>query len=403
MKKLFIALFVLIMGSLLMVYFVAEIAEKEIKSIFSASQSRDVSVKLISYQRNFFTATAISEVTILTDQASNLSFNINTDIVHYPYQAVLKNVMKITDKAMAKKAKSYFVKSQWISSIERINIFSQLSGQLTVAAGKYEGEKETLTSEPVVVDYQIDLKNQTADFKLNWAGLTGTTNGTLFNIDTLQLASHVGELSTSSNYDYQLQINTIEVQQNNSHSVLQGLVLNGSSQQGVLQQTIDTTNELIVHSYKINTGVTQAFTNNRLKFALTGLYQPAFELLNTGSDDTQEIENAFVELVNHGAQLTLSQLGSTTPWGEVDGSFDLVLDQGASLSDIMINPYILFDYMSGNARLVLPLSLLDEPALTEPLQMGLMTGFLEKNAQTLNLKSSFQQGELIVNGRVIPL
>ena len=72
-------------------------------------------------------------------------------------------------------------------------------------------------------------------------------------------------------------------------------------------------------------------------------------------------------------------------------------------SELPGNQYTLFDYMSGNASLVLPLSLLDEPAVAESLQMGLMTGFLEKNEQTLNLQTSFQQGELTVNGRVIPL
>ena len=59
--------------------------------------------------------------------------------------------------------------------------------------------------------------------------------------------------------------------------------------------------------------------------------------------------------------------------------------------------------MSGDARVVLPLRLLDEPAISEPLQLGIIAGFLEQNEQTLNLQTSFKQGELTVNGRVIPL
>jgi uncharacterized protein YdgA (DUF945 family) len=35
--------------------------------------------------------------------------------------------------------------------------------------------------------------------------------------------------------------------------------------------------------------------------------------------------------------------------------------------------------------------------------MGVMTGFLEVNDDTLNLQASFEKGELIVNGRVVPL
>jgi len=109
------------------------------------------------------------------------------------------------------------------------------------------------------------------------------------------------------------------------------------------------------------------------------------------------------ELVHHGAQLTLSQLTSQTPWGEVDGNLDLTLDKGASLTNIMINPYILFDHISGDASLVLPLGLLEEPEIAEPLKVGLASGLLVRGEQTINLQTSFQQGELKVNGKVIPL
>lgn len=385
-----------------MIYFVADMAEKEIKIVLSENQSVDFSVELISYQRDFFTATAISEVHIIADQVSTLSFKITTTVDHYPYQAVLHNHIEIVDEIMAKKIETYFGTTQWITSVEKINLFSQLSGQLTVAAGKYKSESEAVTSEPLVINYQVDLKNENADLTLNWAGLSGKSDGMVVNVNALQLTAHVSELSTLSDYDYQLKIKTIKVLQDDHHWLLDGVALKGSSQQGQ-KKTVNTTNNLIINTYQINTGELQTYTDNRLKLALTGLYQPAFELLNTGSDDDQEIENTLVELVNHGAQLTLSQLKSQTPWGEVDGQLDLVLDKGASLVDILINPYILFDYMSGNASLALPLSLLDESAVKEPLQMGLRTGFLEKKGQTLNLQTSFQQGELMVNGRVIPL
>lgn len=403
MKKLFITLPLLIVGYLSMTLFVAHMAEKEITTILSENNSSDFSVDLISYQRGFFSSTVVSEMHIEPNQSASASFKITTTINHYPHQAILNNRIEMLDAEMAKKAESYFGKTHWITSTEKIDLFSQLTGQLTIAGGKYENESETLSSEPFVLDYQVDLETKNTDFILKWAGLTATTHDTIINLNSLQLASHVGELTSQSDYDYQLKIKYIEVQQTNSHSVLEGLVLNGKNKKGAIPETIDTTNELIVDSYQIKAGTSNTFTDNRLKLTLKGLYQPAFELLNTGSDDTQKIEDALVQLVNHGAQLSLSQLKSQTPWGEVDGTLDLVLDKGASLVDIIVNPYILFDYMSGDANLVLPLSLLEESSVSEPLQMGIMTGFLEQKEQTLSLKTSFQQGELIVNDRVIPL
>ncbi|PKG40683.1 DUF945 family protein [Psychromonas sp. Urea-02u-13] len=403
MKKLFITLLLFIVSGFSMTFFVANMAEKEIKTLLSENQNEDFSIELLSYERGFFSATAISEVHVLADQTSSLPLKITTTIYHYPYQAVLNNHIEITDQALAKKVETYFGTTQWITSTEKINLFAQLTGQLRIVAGEYKSDLETLNSEPVMIDYQVDLKNKSADVTLNWAGLTALTYGTAVKVNALQLSSHIASLSKQSDYNYHLTIKTVEVGQDSGHSLLEGVVLKGRSQQGEQQKTIDTDNELIIDSYQINMGETQTFTDNRLKLALTGLYQPAFELLNTGAGSSEEVEHALIELVSHGAQLTLSQLNSQTPWGEVDGTLDLVLDKGASLTDIVLNPYILFDYMSGDASLVLPIRLLDEPAIAEPLQMGLMTGFLEQNAQTLNLKTSFQQGELIVNGRIIPL
>ena len=403
MKKLSIALLLVIISCLSMVFFVANVAEKEIKAVLLESQNSEFSIKLVSYQRNFFSAMAISEVYLSTDPALTPSFKVTTKINHYPYQATLTNNIEVIDEALAKKLLAYFDTKQWITSTETINLFSQLSGKLSIAAGQYESESESISNAPLVLDYDVDLNNKKADFTLNWAGLNATTHGTVVDLQALKLTADVKELSINSDYNYQLNIDKIVLQQDKSDSLLEGLILKGSSQKGQKKQTIDTTNELLLRSYQLNSSDLQTFTDNRLKLALTGLYQPAMELLNSGSGSSQEIELALIELVSHGAQLKLSQLKSQTPWGEVDGELDVVLDKGALLTDILFNPYILFDYMSGDASLVLPVSLLDEPLLAEPLQMGLMTGFLKQNAETLNLETSFHQGELTVNGRVIPL
>lgn len=403
MKKLTVPLFVLAVIYLLMTFFVAELTEKQLKKALVESEGPDLAINLLSYQRHFFTATAISKVHITLDQKSTVALNITSTISHYPFQAAIKNEIKIADKALANRAESYFGTPNWLRSEEKVNLFSQLTGQLNIASGKYESENEVLSSGPVAINYQVDLNNKSAKFNLDWVGISSSFNGTDMQFNSLQLSSHLADLSQPNDYDYKLIVDNIEIKQKNSHSLLEELQLIGRSRQGIVEKTIDTSNELLLRSYQFNNGLQQMFTNNSIKLALIGLYQPAFESLNRGADDEQEFEDALVELVNNGAQLTLSQLNSNTPWGEVDGQFDFTLDKGASLVDIMINPYVLLDYIEGDLSLVLPATLLNEPLLAESLQMGLMTGFLVHNEQTLNLETSFQQGELIVNGRVIPL
>lgn len=403
MKKLFFPLLILFAVCLSMIFFVANLTEKQIKIALDEVYHPDVAVELVSYQKGFLSSTVITEAQLTIEDASPIAFKVTTKIKHYPYQAVLNSDIQLVDEELAKKAALYFGRDKWISSVEKINLFSQLSGQLTLQSGKYESKSESWQNQPLVLNYQIDLKNKQADLDLNWAGGSVSTYGTSIYFQGLNLTSQLSSLSMQGDSEYQLKINTIDVKEESNQSLLQGINLTGHSQQGKQPETLDTLNDLTIDSYQVDNGEIKRFTNNRLKLALTGLYQPAFELINTGSNDAKIIQQALTELVGHGAQLSIPILQSQTPWGEVDGELNLLLDKGAPLMSIVVNPYVLFDYMSGDARLVLPVNLLEEPLVADPLQLGVMTGFLEVNEKTLNVQMSFQQGELTVNDRVVPL
>lgn len=399
MKKVFIALLIIVSSGLLMTFFVANVAEKEIKMILSDNTQANIEVNLVSYQKHFFKASAITSVKI-TDDDISLSLKIISDIHHYPHQAVIKNSIEIEDATMADRAFAYFGTQQWITSTEKINLFSQLTGQLNVVAGQYKSESESFSSEPAFLDYQFDLKSKTGKVNLDWAGLKGAVFATSVNLQSLQLSYQLGSLFTQQDYEYQLKIAQFELQEGRNYSLLNGVHLKGSSQQGQGDGTIDTSNELVVDEYQVEQRI---FKDNHLTLAITGLYQPAFELLSRGSGNSQEVETALIELFNHGAQIKLSKLNSQTPWGEFDGMLDLTLAEGASLMDVVVNPYMLFDHVTGDVSLMLPASLLAEPDFAYILQTGVVTGFLQEDSESLNMKSSLHQGEFIVNGKVIPL
>lgn len=403
MKKLSIALVILAVIYLSMTFFIANIAEKEIKAAFNEQQRSDLRFELIEYQRHFFTANAISRMDVSIEGEDDITLNIVSSISHYPHQAVINSTMQFVDEQLAAKAKRYFGTENWLVSQEQIDIRGQLNGLMTIAEGRYESELESLMTEPVFVSYEMDLNDKTGSVQLDWAGLKAVSEDFSAQVEAVQLVSEVHSPQKTSDFSYLLKVATLSLQEQESLSLVQGLSLKGNSELHEELGTVDTMNELDIELYQVDNDEQQLFSNNRLKFSLAGLSQPAFESLNSGTSDELQLAVALNDLIYHGARLTLSQLSSKTPWGEVEGAFDLTLQRGAALGNIAANPYILFDYMNGYANLALPLALLDEPQFAQLLLMGIDSGFLEQNEQTLNLETSFQQGELVVNGHVLPL
>jgi hypothetical protein len=69
------------------------------------------------------------------------------------------------------------------------------------------------------------------------------------------------------------------------------------------------------------------------------------------------------------------------------------------------NPFTLMDYVNGNGNgnIALPKTLLNEPIIAEPLQVKMMTGFLILDGNKWLFETQLVQGELVVNGKIIPL
>ncbi len=403
MKKLLIGLFVLSVVLLSSTYFVGEMVENETQKMFAKKQQQGFSSKLISYDKQFLKATAISQVTVTLEGETPIVVTVTSSIKHYPFKALIKNKISLADPELAEKVQNYFASENWVSSREEINLLGQLTGQLNVLAGSYKSETEQFATKALQLDYQVNLHDYSGLVNLNWAGLDAQTSDGDFSVDSVQLRSNFNLFSAGNEYDYFTEIGKIVIQQESAQSQLQGLELRGSSRSGEQTDTIDSSNEWKISSYQIANGTEKVFTNNHIKLDIKGLYSPALNLLSSGSGDQQEVGKALTELMAHGAQLTLSKLSSQTPWGAVDGYLTITLQQGATLSEVVVNPFMLLDYVSGNGNLFLPEALLEEPTLSESLKMGLMTGFLKQQDQKLSLETQFEQGELTVNGRVIPL
>ncbi|WP_028863195.1 DUF945 family protein [Psychromonas aquimarina] len=403
MKKTLSALSFLGVILLTSTYFVGEMTARETEKLFLKQQPQELNSRLISYEKNFLTADALSEVTVTLEGENPVIFSIHSRIKHYPYKAVISNDIRLSDSELGAKLDNYFGSEKWLNSQEEISIFGNLSGRLNLSAGSYENAREKISSRPLQLDYQVDLQDYSGSAQINWAGADAATSSGDFSIESVQLFSDFSSLSTNGSYAYFSKIGKVIIGQKNYQSILQGLELKGSSQAGQKADTVDTSNEWKIARYEMNDGQGKVFTDNQIKLEIKGLYSPALDILANSSENKQLVENALKDLLAKGAELNLSKLSSQTPWGEVDGYLQLTLQQGAPLVEVIGNPFMLFDYVNGKAKLALPDSLLEEPAVAESLQMGLRTGFLKHENNSLSLETYLERGEFSVNGRVIPL
>lgn len=403
MKKLLISLFVISAVLLSSTYFVGEMTEKAMQKIFAKSVQQGLSSKLISYDKQFLKATVISQITLAVEQQEPVVFTVTSVIQHYPYKALINNEIRLLDPELAAKVQRYFSSANWISSREELSLLGQLTGQLQLLPGRYGNAERLFSTKALQLDYQVNLHNDSGLFNLHWDGLAAQTSAGNFSVESVKLKSNFSAVPVASEYDYFAEIAKVVIRQKDSQAQMQGIELQGSSRPGDKADSIDSSNDWKVASYRIAKDEEKLFTDNHLQLDIKGLYYPALTLLNHASDNPQQVERALAELISHGARLNLEKLTSQTPWGEVEGALDITLEPGAILSEIAANPFMLLDYTSGHANLSVPEALLLLPALSELLTTGLRSGFLKRQEHTLRLETQFEQGELTVNGREIPL
>jgi hypothetical protein len=403
MKKLLITLFIICAVLLSGVYLVGEKTENEIYKIFSQGDQQGQAGKLLSYDRQFLKATAVSQVTLTAEGEEPIVFIITSIIHHYPYNAVINNKIRILDQKLRQKMQGYFDSDNWIRSTESINLFGQLTGQLQLLPGSYDSTEEKFSTKRLQVSYRVNLKDYSGTFNIDWDGLEMQTSRLNASMTAIKLSSDFASLPVSHKYNYVAEIAKMVIQQAETRVQLQDIGLRGSSRLGEKVNTLDSSNEWHVASYLIADGEETLFTDNHLQLDLNGLYTPALALLRHISDAPELVAQGLTELMAHGGEISLTKLTSQTPWGKVKAGMDLVLQEGGNLSEMIENPFMLLDYTSGSTSLFLPDSLLQLPALSDYLQIGLQSGLLKREKQTLTMETQLDRGELTVNGRVIPL
>ncbi len=403
MKKTILSFFSITIGLFLCIFYMGELVHKESIGFLNNSDANTVTTKLISYEKQFLTAKMVSEVEFSVEQSDPILLQISSDIKHYPHKAVINNRIKVISEPLAQQVSEYFAGQAWLTSQEEISWFGSLTGQLVLAKGSYQENQEQIQSLAATLNYEIDLNSKAGQFSINWGGLNANTNRGDMSIEGFSATADFQSINKITEYEYRTKINKLVIKNSDNLSTLENLQLNGSSHIGSKQDTVNTSNEWRLASYQVGNDAKQVFTDNHIKLDIKGLYSPAFEILSSASEDQLKVEQALTDLVAFGAQLNLLTLSSQTPWGKIQGNLEVDLHKGTPFLQIMNHPFMILDYISGDANLSLPAALLSEPVLAEPLQMGLMSGLLKREEQVLTFQTELKQGELTVNGQVIPL
>lgn len=403
MRKLLISLFIISTLLLSAIGFVGEMAENNIRRLFSEAQRQGLAVQLLSYEKHFLSARVSSRMTLQLEQQRPIVLTLLSSIRHYPHQAQINNQISLLDAQLARQVQDYFGTENWLSSQQQISLLGRLSGQLQLLPGGYYQGAKQFATKALQLHYQLDLQDYAAKVNVHWQGFNALSKESYVSVDSLRFRSTFTPLASAGEYDYIAEVAEVIIQQSSSHTQLQGMAAQGSMRRGSRANTLDSDNDWQVALYQLDNDPQKAFTDNHLKLNLNGLSLPALSRLSAAGAETLRATKVLAELIAHGMQSVHSELRSTTPWGRVHGEWNISLQQGAELAEIAANPFMLLDYTSGKGNLLLPAALLQLPDLGELLQAALENGLLQKRQQALSLEVQLEQGELTLNGRVIPL
>ncbi|MEH6453711.1 MAG: DUF945 family protein, partial [Psychromonas sp.] len=169
-KSISALVFAVVVSTIASTYFVGVMAQKEINKVFIIPFEKGFSSKLVSYDKQFFSATAVSEFTLFLDNEEPVTLQFTSNIKHYPYKAKIETELHLLDPSLEKQAQQYFANSIWLTSTEEITLFGDLSGKLNLLAGSYNKGQESVTTEGLIIEYSLNLQDDSGSALINWGG-----------------------------------------------------------------------------------------------------------------------------------------------------------------------------------------------------------------------------------------
>ncbi|WP_298939522.1 DUF945 family protein [uncultured Psychromonas sp.] len=402
MKKLiivFVAVFCVLLSG---IYFVGEMAKTEIQKQINQSNNSLLTMELLSYQKYFFSAKAEMKVSIELEGQVPLELLVHSDISHYPYKALLVNYINLVDPVLEKKVVAFFQTKDWLISQEEINLLGNMSGKIALAKGELIKQKKRFNTAPLNFTYEYNVEEKQGSFDIDWAGMDGNIYDETFSVKDLSLQASFTQVKNSDllDYQYNLEVDQVAFIKRLHRLSMKAISLEGASEISADKLTVDTDTNWKIEKFQNGA---DTFSNNHINLAFSELNLIALTKLKSNLEETTLMRQAFGHLVSLGAIIDLKTLYSETPWGEVNSQFKMNIQAGVAGDEVLSNPLVLIDYTNGELNLNLPKKLSEQADVGGLLQVGILTGVLKEQNETLVLESTLDRGELTVNGNVLPL
>lgn len=279
-----------------------------------------------------------------------------------------------------------------------------------------EIDGNTVFSSKAVGHFTLDNDNRFyGDF--NWAGLTATKSDESFTIGKVQLS--LDQMLIGGNYyqgnaisigDFDFSIDSVEAIDTAGVNVfsLNNLLINAKS---------SVSNDLMAISMNYSADKIVAAGENvenaNLNVMFNGLHIKVMQEINTlmaglqtrgeelfSPNNMKEFSSLVAKLLESKPAIEISDFSVQTPEGMMKSSMQVSVDNTLFDSSNIMS---IISAVKANANGTAPLPFFVKQGLAPMIDMYVEQGFIIKKEEELSFKVNFEQGQLNVNGNVIPL
>jgi uncharacterized protein YdgA (DUF945 family) len=424
MKNLLIALITLISVGLIAPKIIGGVVEKEHQSgVDKLNENPSITVNSTTFTRDWFSGKATTEMTIILqdDVLDDITIIVEEDLQFGPIIFTDENVNFALSFSQAA------INFKELAIDEDIEEFIHnkihLSGLLTFSKNivstivideilkEVDGNK--LTSKKAIGNFTLESNKLYGDF--NWAGLTLIISdesfeigGIKFSVDQTLIAGSYYQGNAISVGSFDFSMASLTAKDTTEVMAVDNILVSALS---------SVNNDLMTISMKYSAekiaSAGQQLENANLEVELNKLNINVMQEINTltadlsgngeemfGSENIEKLSLLTAKLLVDQPVIEVKDLSVQTPEGSIQSSMKIEVDQSLfDTANIMsIIPAIKAD-ANGNA----PVSFFTKLGLSPMVDMYIEQGFILKKENDLSFNVNFMQGQLTVNGQLIPM
>ena len=427
MKKLFIVIAFIVVAALVAPKFIGGVVETEYQNALDKmSENPSIVVNSTIYTRGWFSGKVTTDMSILLHDKEiddikliiedNLSFGpviFTDDGVKFALSYSQANI-NFKELLLDEEIANFIQDKIHLTGLMTFSKDMVTTVVIDEISEEVDGNK-ILSSQAVGQFTLEDEKRAYGEF--NWGGLTINGNeenvsvgATKFSFDQTVIAGNYYQGNAISTGDFNFVISSVDVNDATGNSVLEmsNLVVGAIAS---------------VHDDLMKIGVNygadevksagQQFKNAKLAVEFDKLDIDAIQEVNTllatlsvdGDDmfnaqNMEKLSPLVTKLLANDPVLAIKDLSVETPEGKIDSAMNMTIDNNVfDVNNIMSIMAALVADANGKA----PMAFFTRLGLAPMVDMYVEQGLLLKNEQELSFKASFAQGQLQVNGQVIPL